>query len=251
MAQVLNLNSLGSSSLFTTRPESSGLLSINASRTQHVGRNWSSLVLRLKCNGRFCCLFSDNRREWGLIPSGENYVKGHPFGVKQPLNSSVLSPGWVGALRRAQGPEEAVGASVHREQARKALESALGGKKTEFEKWNKEIKRREEAGGGDNAGGGGWFGWGGRFGWSNGDHFWQEAQQASLAILGIIVMGELLLAVIFNPLLYALRGTRDGFSYVTSKILGNGPVDSSNTVNNEAYVQVSAKESVLRKWGSN
>ncbi|KAG8490191.1 hypothetical protein CXB51_015884 [Gossypium anomalum] len=206
MAQVLNLNSLGSSSLFTTRPESSGFLSINASRTQHVGRNWSSLVLRLKCNGRFSCLFSDNRRE---------------------------------------------------EQARKALESALGGKKTEFEKWNKEIKRREEAGGGDNAGGGGWFGWGGRFGWSNGDHFWQEAQQASLAILGIIVMylviakGELLLAVIFNPLLYALRGTRDGFSYVTSKILGNGPVDSSNMVNNEAYVQVSAKESVLRKWGSN
>ncbi|MBA0627561.1 hypothetical protein Godav_005060 [Gossypium davidsonii] len=358
MAQVLNLNSLGSSSLFTTRPESSGFLSINASRTQHVGRNWSSLVLRLKCNGRFSCLFSDNRREWRLIHSGENYVKGHPFGVKQPLNSSVLSPGWVGTLRRAQGPEEAVGASVHRwsstpsgksevwsqttpqqvsivpeqerfarldlawlgdkslvrsgdnidsltgplapegqhftnfsgrsrpplnifndayfpiglifaihfgtiqpktieEQARKALESALGGKKTEFEKWNKEIKRREEAGGGDNAGGGGWFGWGGRFGWSNGDHFWQEAQQASLAILGIIVMylviakGELLLAVIFNPLLYALRGTRDGFSYVTSKILGNGPVDSSNTVNNEAYVQVSAKESVLRKWGSN
>ncbi|KHG15364.1 Glutamate--tRNA ligase 2 [Gossypium arboreum] len=206
MAQVLNLNSLGSSSLFMTRPESSGFLSINASRTQHVGRNWSSLVLRLKCNGRFSCLFSDNRRE---------------------------------------------------EQARKALESALGGKKTEFEKWSKEIKRREEAGGGDNAGGGGWFGWGGRFGWSNGDHFWQEAQQASLAILGIIVMylviakGELLLAVIFNPLLYALRGTRDGFSYVTSKILGNGPVDSSNMVNNEAYVQVSAKESVLRKWGSN
>ncbi|MBA0869547.1 hypothetical protein Goshw_029965, partial [Gossypium schwendimanii] len=275
MAQVLNLNSLGSSFLCTTRPESSGFLSINASRTQHVGRNWSSLVLRLKCNGRFSCLFSDNRREWGLIPSGENYVKCHPFGVKQPLNSSVLSPGWVGTLRRAQGPGEAVGESVHREslkcgakqpvnrsvlfreQARKALESALGGKKTEFEKWNKEIKRREEAGGGDNAGGGGWFGWGGRFGWSNGDHFWQEAQQASLAILGIIVMylviakGELLLAVIFNPLLYALRGTRDGFSYVTSKILGNGPVDSSNTVNNEAYVQVSAKESVLRKWGSN
>lgn len=61
-----------------------------------------------------------------------------------------------------------------------------------------------------------------------------------------------MLAVIFNPLLYALRGTRDGFSYVTSKILGHGPVDSSNTVvNNEAYVHVSAKESVLRKWGSN
>lgn len=74
------------------------------------------------------------------------------------------------------------------EQARKALESALGEKKNEFEKWNKEIKRREEVGGGGDAGGGGWFGWGRRFGWSNGDHFWQEAQQAILAVLGIIVM---------------------------------------------------------------
>jgi hypothetical protein len=74
------------------------------------------------------------------------------------------------------------------EQAKKALESALGGKKDEFEKWNKEIKRREEAGGGGDSGGGGWFGWGGRFGWSNGDNFWPEAQQASLAVLGIIAM---------------------------------------------------------------
>lgn len=73
------------------------------------------------------------------------------------------------------------------EEARKALENALGGKKDEFEKWNKEIKKREDMGGGE-AGGGGWFGWGGRFGWSNDDHFWQEAQQASLALLGIIVM---------------------------------------------------------------
>ncbi|XP_015575558.2 uncharacterized protein LOC8284160 isoform X1 [Ricinus communis] len=69
------------------------------------------------------------------------------------------------------------------EQARKALESALGGKKSEFEKWNKEIQKREEAGGGGTSGGGGWFGWGGRFGWSNGDNFWPEAQQAALAIL--------------------------------------------------------------------
>ncbi|KAL3585044.1 hypothetical protein D5086_011911 [Populus alba] len=49
----------------------------------------------------------------------------------------------------------------------------------------KEIKRREAAGGGGDSGGGGWFGWGGRFGWSNGDNFWPEAQQTSLAVLGI------------------------------------------------------------------
>ncbi|KAK8629907.1 hypothetical protein V6N13_078724 [Hibiscus sabdariffa] len=213
MAQALNLSPLlswSSSPSFSTRPESPAFLSlINVTRNQHVARNWTSLLLNLKCNGRFSCLFSDNRGK---------------------------------------------------EQARKALESALGGKKAEYEKWDKEIKRREEAGGGDNAGGGGWFG-GGRFGWSNGDHFWQEAQQASLAILGIIVMyliiakGEVMLAVIFNPLLYALRGTRDGFAYITSRVLGkryaDGPVDSGSMLKKEAYAHVSAKDNVLRKWGSN
>lgn len=68
------------------------------------------------------------------------------------------------------------------------MEGALGGKKSEFEKWNNEIKRREETGGGGNGGRGGWFGWGGQFGWSNGDHFWQEAQQMGLTILSIVCM---------------------------------------------------------------
>lgn len=68
------------------------------------------------------------------------------------------------------------------------MDGALGGKKMEFEKWNEEIKRREEAGGGGDSGGGGWFRWGRWFGGSDGEHFWQEAQQASLAILGILVV---------------------------------------------------------------
>lgn len=72
------------------------------------------------------------------------------------------------------------------EQARKALDSALGEKKTEFEKWNKEIQKREERGGGGASGRGGWFGGGGWFGWFSGDHFWEEAQQAIIAIVGII-----------------------------------------------------------------
>lgn len=166
------------------------------------------------------------------------------------------------------------------EQARKALESALGGKKNEFEKWDKEIKRREEAGGGGDAGGGGWFGWGGRFGWSNGDHFWQETQQTSLAVLGIIIMvssflksvlymirvchhsltslffalqylivakGEVMLAVFFNPLLYALRGMRNAFTLITSRFLQKA---SPSGPKNEVYSLLSAKETVLRKWGS-
>jgi len=74
------------------------------------------------------------------------------------------------------------------EQARKALEGALSGKKNEFDKWNKEIKRKEELGGGGDTGGGGWFGWGKRFGWSNDDNFWQEAKQAILTILGLVLV---------------------------------------------------------------
>ncbi|KAJ6363771.1 hypothetical protein OIU78_003853 [Salix suchowensis] len=100
----------------------------------------------------------------------------------------------------------------------------------------------------------------GRFGWSNGDNFWPEAQQTSLAVLGIIAMylvvakGDLILAVIFNPLLYALRGTRNGLTLISSKILRNASVDSpsdfSNALKNGVYAEVSAKESVKRKWGS-
>ncbi|KAK9155436.1 hypothetical protein Sjap_002916 [Stephania japonica] len=174
--------------------------------------NWASLQLKLKCKGRCSCLFSsDNRRE---------------------------------------------------DQARKALEGALGGKKNEFEKWNKEIKKREDmkemVGGGD-AGGGGWFGWGRWFGWSDGEHFWEEAQQASLTILGItlvyllVAKGELLLAVIFNPLLYSLRWTRNSFTFITSLLLKK-MAPAYATVNytpkEEVISRPSAKENVIRKWGS-
>ncbi|KAL8032956.1 hypothetical protein ABFX02_13G131500 [Erythranthe guttata] len=146
------------------------------------------------------------------------------------------------------------------DQARKALEGALGEKKTEFEKWNQEIKKREEAGsgGGNSGGGGGWFGWRGWFGGSDGDRFWQEAQQASLTILGIFVVylivakGDVMLAVIFNPLLFALRGTRNSLTYLTSKITNQAYNNGGDfaTPQEEAPVPVSAKEKVVGKWGS-
>ncbi|XAR65732.1 hypothetical protein NMG60_11009934 [Bertholletia excelsa] len=147
------------------------------------------------------------------------------------------------------------------EQARKALESALGDKKTEYEKWDKEIKRREEAGGGGDGGGGGWFRWGRWFGGSDGDHFWQEAQQAGLAILGIIVIyliiakGEVMLAFIVNPLLFVLRGVRNGYIFITKQVLqkvapGYCP-SFENAAREEVYTRSSAKESVVGKWGSN
>ncbi|KAL6520501.1 hypothetical protein OROHE_017089 [Orobanche hederae] len=144
------------------------------------------------------------------------------------------------------------------EDARKSLESALGGKKMEFEKWDREIKRREEAGGGGNSGGGGWLRW---FGGSDGDHFWQEAQQAGLAILGILVVylimakGDMMLAVVLNPLLFALRGTRTSFTFLISKIknhiYGTGENWGAAAPEKVAVpVHASAKERVLGKWGS-
>ncbi|XP_057765025.1 uncharacterized protein LOC130985877 [Salvia miltiorrhiza] len=199
MAQMLSLSPL----IPGYRPPTPAL-----PRPATSSHTWTSLSHSLNCNGRFSCLFSDNRKQ---------------------------------------------------EQARKALEGALGGKKLELEQWDKEIKRREEAGGGGNSGGGGWFNWGRWFGGSDDGHFWQEAQQASLTILGILVLylivakGDVLLAVIFNPLLFALRGTRSMFAFITSKIANQKYPNGQNfsTPQEEVAVHVSAKERVVGKWGSN
>lgn len=77
---------------------------------------------------------------------------------------------------------------IVQEQARKSLESALGGKKNEFDKWDKEIKKREESGGGNGGNGGGGRGWFGGDGWFSGDHFWKEAQQIAFTLLAILVV---------------------------------------------------------------
>ncbi|KAH0931796.1 hypothetical protein HID58_008913 [Brassica napus] len=150
------------------------------------------------------------------------------------------------------------GGNQREEQARKALESALGGKKNEFDKWDKEIKKREESGG-NGGGGGGWFG-GGR-GWFSGDHFWNEAQQITITLLAILLVymivakGGVMAAFVLNPLLYALRGTREGLTSLSSKLTGgkvskvNGD-ESEEMWKKDGFSEVSAKESVVRKWGS-
>ncbi|CAN6690229.1 unnamed protein product [Malus baccata var. baccata] len=195
MALVLNLippsQTLFQSSSSSTRP-----LPTVISRPNEATQDWNSLLFKLKCRGRQI----EQTDSVGLV-----------FCLAM-MHSFVLVSQWKNMCSLL-------------DHARKALEGALGGKKDEFKKWDKEIKRREEVGGGGNTGGGGWFGWGRWFGWSNDGNFWQEAQQASLAVISIIVMyliiakGELMLAVIFNPLLYALRGTRSGFAFITSRIL--------------------------------
>ncbi|RID73739.1 hypothetical protein BRARA_B00869 [Brassica rapa] len=152
------------------------------------------------------------------------------------------------------------GGNQREEQARKALESALGGKKNEFDKWDKEIKKREESGddgNGGKGGGGGWFGGGGG-GWFSGDHFWNEAQQITITLLAILFVymivakGEVMAAFVLNPLLYALRGTREGLTSLSSKLMGRQASKVNGASSEEIWKdsQVSAKESVVRKWGS-
>lgn len=62
-----------------------------------------------------------------------------------------------------------------------------------------------------------------------------------------------MLAVIFNSLLYALRGTRNALAIITSRILGkttpNSHVDFHMS-KKDGYSDISAKERVLKKWGS-
>ncbi|KAI7740654.1 hypothetical protein M8C21_002794 [Ambrosia artemisiifolia] len=134
-----------------------------------------------------------------------------------------------------------------KDQAKKALESALGGKKTEFEKWDKEIKKRQEAGGGGDGGGGWWRRW---FGGSDGEHFWHEAQQVGLTLLVLVIAflvlakGDVLFAVLLNPLLFALRSPRNGFRYIVSPSAST----SDDVPKQESYACTSAKESVASKW---
>lgn len=62
-----------------------------------------------------------------------------------------------------------------------------------------------------------------------------------------------MLAMVLNPLLFALRGTRNALTFVTTKILRfspSSPADFDALPKKENSRRVSAKEEVLRKWGS-
>ncbi|RWW85024.1 hypothetical protein BHE74_00006336 [Ensete ventricosum] len=123
---------------------------------------WAALQRELRCEGRHTCLFADNRKQ---VFSFNLFLKLDTFFYVLTVIYFLF---WL------------------QEQARQALESALGEKKTEFEKWSKEIEKRQEKGGGGASGRGGWFGGGGWFGWFGEENFWEEAQQAILTIVGIV-----------------------------------------------------------------
>lgn len=66
----------------------------------------------------------------------------------------------------------------------------------------------------------------------------------------LVAKGEVMAAFVLNPLLYALRGTREGLTSLISKLMGREA--SKNGDNSEMWKKegFTAKESVVRKWGS-
>ncbi|CAN6179953.1 unnamed protein product [Urochloa humidicola] len=156
------------------------------------------------------------------------------------------------------------------DEARKALENALGQKKADFDKWNVEIERRQRRGrpGGPTAGGGGWSGGGRWFRWLTSGDFWDAAKQTVLTILGIIAAFFLIanfnvvVAAVINSLLLVLRLIRRTFSFIARCVFQNGlverpgPKSSTLDSNNVAAVPVkeraglTARERVIRKWGT-
>ncbi|CAL5065585.1 unnamed protein product [Urochloa decumbens] len=156
------------------------------------------------------------------------------------------------------------------DEARRALENALGPKKAEFDKWDVDIERRQRRGrpGGPAVGGGGWSGGGRWFRWLTSGDFWDAAKQTVLTILGIIAAFFLianfnvLVAAVINSLLLVLRLIRRTLSFIARCVFQNGLVErpgpKSSTLDSNSVAAapvkeragMSARERVVRKWGT-
>nr|TKW31940.1 hypothetical protein SEVIR_2G138900v2 [Setaria viridis] len=128
------------------------------------------------------------------------------------------------------------------DEARKALENALGQKKAEFDKWDVEIERRRQRGrpGGPAAAGGGWSGGGRWFRWLTSGDFWDAAKQTVLTILGIIA--AFFLIANFNVLDMLVKRPRPKSSTLDNNNVATVPV--------KERAGMSARERVVRKWGT-
>ncbi|XP_025801206.1 uncharacterized protein LOC112880686 [Panicum hallii] len=156
------------------------------------------------------------------------------------------------------------------DEARKALENALGQKKAEFDKWDVEIERRRQRRrpGGPAAGGGGWSGGGRWFRWLTSGDFWDAAKQIVLTILGIIsaffliANFNVLVAAVINSLLLVLRTIRRTLSFIAHCVFQDALVErpgpKSSTLHNSNVAAVPVKERagmsvterVIKKWGT-
>lgn len=68
----------------------------------------------------------------------------------------------------------------------------------------------------------------------------------------VVAKGEVMAAFVLNPLLYALRGTREGLTSLSSKLMGREASKVSGDNSEEMWKKEgsTAKENVVRKWGS-
>ncbi|GJP34720.1 hypothetical protein CLOM_g3154 [Closterium sp. NIES-68] len=146
--------------------------------------------------------------------------------------------------------------------ARKALEDALSGKKDLLNKWDAEIKKREEGGGGGGGGRGrGWGGGGGGGGGDGdgvsggGDERWEETKQVLFAIGGIVgiyllfTQGLRIVAFVINCILFVLRGfkgPRSQQEVYTPRAATAGAAAGGGEEVGDAGKR---EESVRKKWG--
>ncbi|KAL3694559.1 hypothetical protein R1sor_008210 [Riccia sorocarpa] len=162
--------------------------------------------------------------------------------------STIQVPGGVGRARITCWNDR-------REEARKALDNALGNKKETFEKWNEEIKKREAGGGGPKGRGRGWGGGGGGGGGGSGNGRGGDSDQGSTgnenkgeealqfvyafggltALYLILTQGQAMAAFLMNSVLWVSRGFK--------RPAPRRPVLSGAAGG-------SAADEVKRKWGS-
>ncbi|XP_015696519.1 uncharacterized protein LOC107304926 [Oryza brachyantha] len=183
------------------------------------------------------------------------------------ISASASASASYGGVARGYCIYSGGGGRSKQDEARKAVQSNLGQKKPQFEKWGVQTESRRQTvclaagGGGWSGGGGGWFRW-----FSSGG-FWDAAKQTLLTVVGIIAVFFLianfnvLVAAIVNSLLAVLRQIRRALSFIAHCVAQGLPSSAperppaSLDSGNQAAVVVkdrvgnSAKERVLRKWG--
>ncbi|CAI5471246.1 unnamed protein product [Closterium sp. Yama58-4] len=164
------------------------------------------------------------------------------------------------AVTRGRRPSTACRADK-KDAARKALEDALSGKKDLLNKWDAEIKRREEGGGGGEGRGRGWGGGGGggggdgdgvSGGW---DERWEETKQVLFAIGGILgiyllfTQGLRIVAFLINCILFVLRGFKGPRSQQQEIYTPRAATAGAAADGGDVGEAGKREESVRQKWG--
>ncbi|CAI5522462.1 unnamed protein product [Closterium sp. Naga37s-1] len=160
----------------------------------------------------------------------------------------------LNAVTRGRRPSTACRADK-KDAARKALEDALSGKKDLLNKWDAEIKKREEGGGGGEGRGRGWGGGGGGGGGDGdgvsggGDERWEETKQVLFAIGGMLGIGLRIVAFLVNCILFVLRGFKGPRSQQQEIYTPRAATAGAAADGGDVGDAGKREESVRQKWG--